>query len=84
MTAVEHIIAWIESSAPEYERLCKLELSRKTAGPQMNSSIAWEAFSIASSAYRQMVRGGDAYMGEHSPMTILDAAKALLEWELEA
>jgi hypothetical protein len=83
MTAVEHIITWIESSRPEYDKLLQLEIDRKAAGPGSNDSIAFRAYMIASSAYRQMVRGGDAYMGEHSPATILDAAKALLEWELE-
>lgn len=84
MTAVEHIVTWIESSRPEYERLLKLERDRKQGDKRFNASIAHEAFSIAASAYRQMVSGGDAYMGEHSPATILDAAKALLAWELEA
>lgn len=84
MNAVQHIVTWIESSQPEYMRLCQLERDRKAKGPNANCLIAGEAFAIASSAYRQMVRGGDAYMGEHSPQTILDAAKALLEWELEA
>jgi hypothetical protein len=84
MTAVEHIITWICSSQPEYKRLCDLERYRKSEGPERNGWLAFEAYSIAASAYRQMVKGGDAYMGEHSPQTILDAAKALLEWELEA
>jgi hypothetical protein len=84
MTAVEHIVTWIESSQPEYVRLCRLAQDRKLGNPELNARIAYEAFSIAQSAYRQMVRGEDAYMGEHSPATILDAAKALLEWELEA
>lgn len=84
MTAVEHIITWICSSQPEYLALCQLERDRKALGPAFNRKVASDAFRLASSAYGQMVRGGDAYMGEHSPLTILDAAKALLEWELEA
>lgn len=83
MTAVEHIMAWIASSRPEYERLLQLEIDRKKANPGSNARIAFDAFSIASSAYRQMIKGGDAWASEHSPATILDAAKALLEWELE-
>jgi hypothetical protein len=84
MTAVEHIVTWIESSRPHYENLLQLERDRKAKGKEHNARIAYDAFSIASSAYRAMVRGGDAYMGDHSPATVLDAAKALLEWELEA
>jgi hypothetical protein len=34
-------------------------------------------------AYREMVRGGDAWAHDHSPETLLDAAKAILSWELE-
>lgn len=83
MTAVEHIIAWIESSRPEYDRLLQLEQDRKSKGSNANSLIAMEAFFIADGAYRQMVRGGDAWADEHSPATILDAARALLDWELE-
>lgn len=84
MTAVEHIVCWIESSQPEYNRLCQLERDRKGAPKGLNAKLARQAYGIAEDAYRQMVRGGDAYMGDHSPATILDAAKALLEWELEA
>jgi hypothetical protein len=84
MTAVEHIVTWIESSAPHYNRLLVLEQTRKASDKRRNRLLASEAFLIAADAYSEMVRGGDAYMGEHTPETILDAAKALLAWELEA
>lgn len=86
MTAVEHLIAWIESSREHYDRLLKLERDRKAAEfrhCQHNAHFASEAFGIAVSAYREATRGGDMFMSEHSPRTILDAACALLEWELE-
>jgi hypothetical protein len=83
MTAVEHIIAWIESSRPHYERLLKLEIGRKALGSEANVGIADEALSIVTSAYREATRGGDMFPADQSPATILDAAKALLEWELE-
>jgi hypothetical protein len=64
MTAVEHIIYLdLQNSQPEYKRLCDLERYRKSEGPERNGWLAFEAYSIAASAYRQMVKGGDAYMG---------------------
>lgn len=88
MTAVEHIIAWIESSRPHYERLIELERDRKArtiAGTltRYNEGLALRAFNIVSDAYREATRGGDMFREDHSPATILDAAKALLTWELE-
>lgn len=83
MTAVEHIVAWIESSRPHYDRL--LTLSHNRNSPiWSDDSKAESAVRLAVSAYREMVKDGDAWAGDHSPATILDAAKALLEWELEA
>lgn len=84
MTAVEHIIAWIESSRPHYERLLQLELDRKAENFRYNSSLAHRAVNIVTDAYREAVTGGDMLAEDHSPKTILDAAKALLEWELES
>lgn len=85
MTATEHLIAWIESSREHYDRLLKLERDLKMVdAAQCNASNAAEAVSIVASAYREATRGGDMFMGEHSPRTLLDAASALLDWELEA
>lgn len=84
MTAVEHLVAWIGSSREHYDRLLALEIDRKAADPGSNAAIAVEAVLIVASAYREATRGGDMFMGEHSPGTILDAAIALLDWELEA
>ena len=82
MTAVEHIVAWIESSRAHYEQLIELERD-KGFDSRFNSSRAHRALNIASSAYSEAVRDGDMFASEHSPETILDAAKALLAWELE-
>lgn len=82
MTAVEHIICWIESSKPHYDRLLTLSRNRgdKTWS---NDAHAESALRLVVSAYREMTRGGDAWMHDHSPNTLLDAAKAVLAWELE-
>lgn len=83
MTAVEHIIAWIESSRPHYDRLRSLHANRNSP-IWSHDSHAESALRLATSAYREMIKGGDAWASDHSATTILDAAKALLEWELEA
>jgi hypothetical protein len=83
MTAVEHIIAWIESSRSHYERLVQLERDRKGFDKRFNSVLANAALNIVSSAYSEATRGGDMFVEDQSPQTLLDAAKALLEWELE-
>lgn len=82
MTAVEHIIAWIESSQPHYNRLLQLERLRKGSPPQ-HPVIAEIALGIAIDAYREATRGGDMFPVDQSPATLLDAAKALLKWEME-
>lgn len=80
MTAVEHIIAWIESSRPHYERLLSLWRNNKHFSDDSNAE---SALRLAVSAYREMIRGGDAWAHDHSSETLLDAAKAILAWELE-
>lgn len=80
MTAEEHIIAWIESSRPHYDRLLKLSVpgNFRTDGLR-----ALEAATLAIGAYREMVKGGDAWAGDHDAGTILRAAVALELWRLE-
>jgi hypothetical protein len=80
MTASEHIVAWIESSRPHYERLLKLSVpgNFRTDGLR-----ALEAASLAIDAHREMTRGGDAYASDHDAGTILGAAVALVAWRLE-
>lgn len=88
MTNIEHLIAWIESSRPHYDRLCELERERKTresAGTLKiaNATLALRAFNIASDAYREATTGCDMYAEQWDARSLLDAAGALLEWELE-
>lgn len=80
MTAVEHIIAWIESSRPHYDRLLSLWRHKKHYSTVSNAE---SALRLAVSAYHEMISGGDAWAHDHSPETLLDAAKAILSWELE-
>lgn len=78
MTAEEHIITWIESSQPEYDRLLKLSVPGNF---RTDPERALEAASLAISAYRQMVKSGDAFASEHDAGTILCAAVDLAQWE---
>lgn len=81
MTAIEHIVAWIESSRPEYDRLLRLSIPGNF---RTDAERALEAAALAISAYRQMVKDGDAWAGDHDASTIIGAALALLSWELES
>lgn len=83
MTDIEHMIAWIESSQPHYKRLLNLEEDRKACSFAFNAVLAQKALGIVLDAYREAVRGGDMFGEQWSPAAILDAAKALLSWELE-
>lgn len=85
MTGAEHILCWIESSRPHYDRLLLIEQDRKTInGLGTHRTIAIRAFMLVNDAYREMTRGGDAYTSDHSPRSILEAAILITEWELEA
>ena len=79
MTGAEHILCWIESSRPHYDRLLNLAACKLPR----NDTAAQYALSLAADAYREMTRGGDAYTSDHSPRSILEAAILLTEWELE-
>lgn len=89
MNATEHMIAWIESSRPHYERACQLERDRKrdvSAVPYPRShmtNLAGTALAIVTSAFLEATRGGDMLASEWSAAELLDAAKALLSWEME-
>lgn len=82
MTAVEHMVAWIESSRAHYDRLCNLYANR-TSGAFGLSLQAQIAANLAIDAFREATRGGDMFAEQWTPGDLLDAAKALLEWELE-
>lgn len=89
MTDIEHMIAWIESSRPHYERACQLERDRKrdlAAVPYPRShmtNLAGTALGIVTSAFLEATRGGDMFASEWSAAQLLDAAKELLTWEME-
>lgn len=82
MTAEEHIVTWIESSQPHYRRLIELSAPENifSGGAGIRARIATN---LASSAYHEMIRCGDAYASEHDAGTILGAARMLAEWKLE-
>lgn len=88
MTAQDHIVAWIESSATHYANL--LELTRRRQGNcrdgyMSQTGAASAAAVLATIAYNEMLRTGDALRDDpYSAGEILRAAVALAEWELQA
>ncbi len=83
MDAVEHMIAWIESSRPHYDRLIALEQNRKGAFQRGKVGLATHAFNLVLDAYSEATRGGDMFADDWTPSDLLNAAVALLAWELE-
>jgi len=87
MTAQDHILAWIESSRPHYERLLEIEKCRK--GPQFRGYGQIADFERASrlviDAYREMLRCGDASKSDpYSSADLVLVVALVLLWELEA
>lgn len=82
MTSEEHILAWIESSKPHYDRLITYFKNRNSP-VWSDDSKAESAVRLAVSAYREMIRGGDAYASDHDASTILGAAVLISNWKLE-
>lgn len=80
MNAEQHIVAWIESSKPEYDRLLRLSAPGNFRTDFLR---ALEAFQLAVAAYQQMIKGGDAWASDHDAGSILRAALLLTEWRLE-
>lgn len=79
MTAEEHIIAWIESSAPHYSRLLTLALPGKLPSSWQRARYA---ANLVSDAYYQMITSGDALRdGPYSPAELLRAAIELCDWK---
>lgn len=80
MTAEDHIVAWIESSRPHYDRLLALAEPGKIRSPEHR---AFFAMSLVRDAYSEMLVGGDASRDDlYSPAELLRAAILLTEWEL--
>lgn len=76
MTAQEHIVAWIESSAPHYAKLLQIA---DTSAHRMTYRAAL-ASNLAREAYAQMATYGDA-ADDYTAQEILGAAIDLLNWE---
>lgn len=79
MTSEEHILAWIESSKPHYDKLRVM-----TPGNFLSDSgRAYACLNLAQEAYREMIHCGDAYKTDHDASTILGAAVLIANWKLE-
>lgn len=81
----EHILAWIESSKPENDRLLDIHRRRQAGcadGFIRSSGAATAALNLVVSAYGQMCSGGDA-LGDYSALNLLEAARLVISWEPE-
>lgn len=90
MKAEDHILAWIESSRPHYDRLLIIETRRKLPAND-NSGFATQSFfashclALVISAYAEMITTGDASRDDpYSAAELLEAAKLVAAWELES
>lgn len=85
MTAQDHILAWIESSAPHYKTLLEIYRRRQPGcsdGFISPFGLSAAAMNLVHSAYQEMLRGGDARRDdEYSAADQLRAALLIVEWE---
>jgi hypothetical protein len=88
MKAEEHIIAWIESSRPHYDRLLEIERRRHpdAIGAFYSASVlASHALALVISSYAEMISCGDASREDpYSASELFEAAKLVAAWELES
>jgi hypothetical protein len=87
MTAQDHIIAWIESSRPHYDRLREIEISRKLFHgiPGRSCELLRSASRLVTDAYWEMFHSGDASREDpYSPADLALAVSLVLAWELES
>lgn len=70
MTAEEHIIAWIESSQPHYRKLLHISVPGNFLS---DLGRAHACMNLAAEAYREMIKGGDAWASDHDASTIIGA-----------
>lgn len=86
MRAEDHVIAWIESSRPHYDRLLDIEKARKGAAGYITSVGAIRrAATLVADAYCDMIRDGDALKSDpYSPADLAKAVALVVAWELEA
>lgn len=86
MTAEEHIVAWIESSRPHYDRLLEIETMRKAStNPALRSCNTIErACRLVADAYREMLRTGDASRDDtYTAIELARTVSIICDWELE-
>lgn len=86
MTAEDHIIAWIESSAPHYDTLLRiargeaLTISYHRPAPSPAIARSRDALELVTRAYDEMARTGDA-LDDYTSADLCRAAAMLCEWE---
>lgn len=86
MTAEDHIVAWIGSSRPHYDRLLKLsEQCNAPGGGSIKAAVILEKASrLVADAYCEMIRGGDASRDDpYSATDLVKAVVLVVAWELE-
>ena len=74
----KHILNWIESSFPHYERL------RRIARPgnfMSDINRAHACTMLAANGLQAMIKGGDARKIDHSASTVLLAAVLISKWK---
>lgn len=77
MTGEDHILAWVESSKPHYDRLLRIA---KTGNFHSDINRAHACTMLAANALQAMVKCNDAYKSDHDAGTVLRAAVLFSEW----
>ena len=78
MNNAEHILTWIENSAPHYKRL----LCLKPGNFIRESGRACAAHNLAVTAYNEMVKCGDTNR-DYTAKDICEAAALLCDWRIK-
>ena len=85
MTAEDHIIAYIESSAQEYAKLCEIARRRQPGCADGFISVTGAlhaATTLIATTYQTMLHNGSADRDDvYSPADLARAMVAVLEWE---
>lgn len=80
MTGEFHIISWIESSKPHYDKLLYISVPGNFLS---DASRARACMNLALESYHEMIKCGDAWASDHDASTIIGAALAIANWEFE-
>lgn len=78
MTGEDHILAWVTSSKPHYDRLLRIA---KPGNFRSDINRAHACTMLAANALQAMVKCNDAYKSDHDAGTVLRAAVLFSEWE---